>query len=736
VSDHADGDTADTRDPPQSFGGTLRYLGPGLIISASLVGSGELVATTKLGAETGFTLLWLILLGCLLKVFVQIELARYAVSSGETTLTAFNRLPGPRLRAGWVLWLYLIATALTYAALGGVIGGIVQAFALAFTINTSAVALLIVGFTVAVLVLGRYRAIEALATLLVVVFTLVTLFTVIALQATEFAFSSDDLVSGMRLGFPEGVSPVATALAAFGLIGVTGAELVSYPYWCVEKGYARFAGTDTGDPRWLARARGWIRVMRTDAFAAFLIYTTATTAFYLLGAAVLHRQGLNPDGLELVSTLAEAYVPVFGDLARWLLVFGAIAVLYSTYLVAIGASARVLTDFAGVMRWVDRDKPASMRRSVTLLSIVLPVFTLIVFLSGANPVRLIILGGIAQALFLPVASLGVLYLRYRHTDPRLAPGRGWDAAVILSSASLVLVGLLGLWRLAGASEAIPQPGTRFRDCAECPEMVVIPAGGFLMGKLDGPLPEDPARPPWLSVDDEFPVRSVTFGQAFALGRAPVTVAQFAAFAEATGHVPSADCASFTSEGLVSRAGADWQTPPFPQAMNHPVVCVSWQDAVAYTDWLTELTGQPYRLPSEAEWEYAARAGAETPYPGGGTIDSDAANFGSGPGGGLVADADRWEFTSPVGSFPANAFGLHDMQGNVLEWLADCFFPSYENAPTDGGPRTAENGGDCRYAMLRGGSWSSAPFVLRLSNRDANARDVRLDQYGLRVARDL
>ena len=166
--------SADVRDPPRSFGGTLRYLGPGLIISASLVGSGELVATTKLGAETGFTLLWLILLGCLLKVFVQIELARYAISTGETTLTAFNRLPGPRLRANWVLWLYVVATALTYAALGGVIGGIVQAFALALPVNNSLVAVGVVAFTIAVLVLGRYKVIEKLATALVLSFTVVT----------------------------------------------------------------------------------------------------------------------------------------------------------------------------------------------------------------------------------------------------------------------------------------------------------------------------------------------------------------------------------------------------------------------------------------------------------------------------------------------------------------------------------------------------------------------------------
>jgi Mn2+/Fe2+ NRAMP family transporter len=442
--------SADVRDPPRSFGGTLRYLGPGLIISASLVGSGELVATTKLGAETGFTLLWLILLGCLLKVFVQIELARYAISSGETTLTAFNRLPGPRLRANWVLWLYVVATALTYAALGGVIGGIVQAFALTLPVNNSIVAVSVVAFTIAVLVLGRYKAIEKLATALVLSFTFVTFFTVIALQATDFAFSLDDIASGLQFSFPTDVSPAATALAAFGLIGITGAELVSYPYWCVEKGYARFTGPRSSDSNWLHRAAGWIRVMRTDAFAALAIYTTATATFYLLGAAVLNRQGLNPDGVALVSTLAEAYVPVFGEFARWLLVMGAIAVLYSTYMVAIGASARVLTDFAGVMRWVDRDRPDSMQRSVAVLSLFLPLFTLAVFLTGANPVRLIIIGGIAQALFLPVASMGVLYLRYRYTEPRLRPGKAWDVCLILSSASLVVVGLLGLWRLLGS----------------------------------------------------------------------------------------------------------------------------------------------------------------------------------------------------------------------------------------------------------------------------------------------
>jgi len=290
--------------------------------------------------------------------------------------------------------------------------------------------------------------------------------------------------------------------------------------------------------------------------------------------------------------------------------------------------------------------------------------------------------------------------------------------------------------VTAAAAAQPAPGVHFRDCAECPEMVVVPAGSFRMGNLAGPLPDDPDRPPWMQVDDEFPARRVTFDRPFALGRTPVTVAQFNAFVADTGYDAAADCASFTDEGLVPRDDDNWQSPPFPQAADHPVTCINWQDASAYIDWLAQRTGQPYRLPSEAEWEYAARAGAETPHPRGMEIDPDKANYGSGPRGGRVAGADRWAHTSPVGSFPANAFGLEDMQGNVLEWLADCYSASYTGAPTDGAPRTAATGGDCRYAQLRGGSWSSTPFVLRLSNRDANQRDVRLDQYGLRVARDL
>ncbi len=435
-----------TRTPPTTWSGTLRHLGPGLVISAALVGSGELVATTKLGAQTGFTLLWLILLGCLLKVFVQIEIARYAISSGETTLTAFNRVPGPRLKANWVVWTWFVAVALTYAALGGIIGGVVQAIALGFDINQQVAAIVMVLFTITILVWGKYKGIETIATILVVCFTFVTLGTALGLQATPFRISADDIIEGLQFHLPAGDAAIATAIGTFGLIGITASDIISYPYWCVEKGYARFTGKRTEDEAWLARARGWMRVMRTDAILALFIYTTATVAFYLIGAAVLNRQGLDPDGTALVSTLAEAYEPVFGGYAQWLLVAGAAAILYSTYLVVMGASARTFTDFLTVLGVVHRGSQTHMQYSVSMLSIILPIVTLTIYLTGINPVRLIVLGGIVQALFLPVVSISVLYLRYRVTDPDLHPGRLWDAALVTASLSFVVVGVFSLIR--------------------------------------------------------------------------------------------------------------------------------------------------------------------------------------------------------------------------------------------------------------------------------------------------
>ena len=535
-------------DAPTDWWGIMKRLGPGLIIAGSIVGSGELIATTKTGAQAGIALLWLIIVGCLIKVFVQIELGRYSISRGETTLDALNHVPGPRLKfldtqgkksPNWILWFWLIMSLCTIGQLGGIVGGVGQALALTLPINgdyRQAIqypsekefiryleieeslqeeksslesmspaerdrylrghaqikkridrlqergevilqkirnqesltddggnsllepqtwddkiwASLIALITAFLLYYGRYNLIEHLSTILVVSFTFITIGNVFSLQTSEiWSISGEEIMRGLSFGIPEatgGMNPLITALAAFGIIGVGATELIAYPYWCLEKGYARFTGPHSEDDSWARRAKGWMRVMKIDAFASMCIYTFATLAFFLMGVAVLHREGLDPDGMRMVSTLAEAYVPVFGQYAKWLFLAGAIAVLYSTFLVANAANARIFSDGLRFFGFVDERKPDALKKWVKVMSLILPLLCLAVFLTGANPVRLVLIAGTMQAIMLPMLGVAAIYLRYTRIDPRLAPGRLWDLLLFLSSLGLLIAGGFGVYK--------------------------------------------------------------------------------------------------------------------------------------------------------------------------------------------------------------------------------------------------------------------------------------------------
>ena len=227
-----------------------------------------------------------------------------------------------------------------------------------------------------------------------------------------------------------------------------------------------------------------------------------------------------------------------------------------------------------------------------------------------------------------------------------------------------------------------------------PEMVTIPAGSFRMGCVSGRG----------CYGDEYPVHSVRIAS-FEMSKYEVTFEEYDAFTGATGRERAND------EG--------WGRG------QRPVIRVSWHDAVAYTQWLSSQTGESYRLPSEAEWEYAARAGSTTVYSWGNYIDVNRANC-----NGCGSQWD-WRQAAPVGSFSANSWGLHDMHGNVWEWVQDCWNDNYEGAPTDG---TGWLSGDCDRRVLRGGSWSYGPWNLRSADRLWNTTDFRLSLFGFRVAR--
>ena len=242
------------------------------------------------------------------------------------------------------------------------------------------------------------------------------------------------------------------------------------------------------------------------------------------------------------------------------------------------------------------------------------------------------------------------------------------------------------------------------------EMVLIPAGSFRMGDLRG---EGHLMDYYLHNPLGEPVHTVTV-PAFRLGKYEVTFAQWDAC------VADGGCEGYSPyDGWVGYA-ISWGRK------NRPVINVNWDDTQSFIDWLNSKTGGSFRLPTEAEWEYAARAGSTTKYSWGDDIGSNQANCDNENCG------DSWEYTAPVGSFPANAWGLHDMHGNVWEWVQDCWNGSYESAPTDGSAWTA---GRCSARLVRGGSWYDDPSYLRSAFRYSGNRLNRYMDIGFRLAQD-
>jgi manganese transport protein len=428
----------DIAEPPATLWSALRRIGPGMILAASIVGSGELVATTTLGAQVGYTALWVILLSCLIKPVLQAEMGRYIIASGETGLAGFDRVPGPRFKVNWIVWAWAIMTLLTLLQIGAMFGGVAQVMNLLLpSIPVTIWVLVFWGITLAILLGGGYERIERLAMLKVGLFTMLTFMAALLLIRMPQYFSWDAIWEGFKFKMPgEGFS---TAVAVFGITGVGASELFMYPYWCVEKGYARFAGKRDDSPEWDRRARGWIRVMRLDIIASMIIYTVATIAFYLLGAGILHGMGKVPAAGDMIPVLSNIYTQTLGEWSLWIFYVGAIFTLYGTIFAATASNSRVFADMARLMGFFeagDYRQRVRYRNGFIIAITAIPVLLILLFKS---PVKMIVAGGVAQALMLPVIGIGTLYLRHRHLPASIAPPRRVTAAMWIATGIIVLL---------------------------------------------------------------------------------------------------------------------------------------------------------------------------------------------------------------------------------------------------------------------------------------------------------
>lgn len=617
------------RNAPVSTWGILRQLGPGLIVAGSIVGSGELIATTATGAKAGFWLLWLIVIGCIIKVFVQVEFGRYTIVTGKTTMAGLAEVPGPRIRGrgNWLIWYWFLMFVASIAQLGGIVGGVGQAMSISAPITRygriyndyaeaetarivkrvqlerqlqssvgdnemaakyveeslktyrvawqargqldsmsqdqwsvfnspqptanqlaesspdtvmwlellneaeanqqkSVIALLLDSLylkqslpaaeesdqqgtaeagedaasvqrkdletkiaqsyeqlgssrqeasaltaafesltvsrpsepidsrlwasfvailTAIILYFGRFGLIQSFSTAMVASFTGITIVNLLLLQIDPtWSISIGDIIDGLRFRLPptEGsdrAAAISTALQTFGIIGVGATELVAYPYWCLEKGYASYVGPRDDSDEWATRASGWMKVLQWDAWGSLFVYTFATVAFYFLGAAILGRVGLEPSGSEMIRYLAVMYEPVFGTVAQALFLFGAIAVLYSTYFVANASHARTFGDAVRVLGVVPQTDEAYEQR-VKWLSFLFPLLCLVIYIAFPKPTQLVLFSGLMQALMLPMLAAAALYFRYQRCDPRLQPKGVWDFFLWLSAVGMLIAG--------------------------------------------------------------------------------------------------------------------------------------------------------------------------------------------------------------------------------------------------------------------------------------------------------
>ncbi len=396
------------RKPPQSLLQRLKYIGPSIIVTGSVVGSGSIALTPLLGAAAGFSLLWWLLLSMWSKPLIQAEISRYVIVKKQTFLEAFAHMPGFKTTirgktTSWLVWFMFIGVIPSIAGMGGLAGAVAQAGNLMIPF-ISVEAWVVTGCLITWLILywGSYKTLEKTLLAMVAFFSLVTLIIAISMQTTTYQVTGQDLIQGLSFSFPS--DHVALALAVFGFTGISYGEIMAYTYWCLEKGYAKEEGESLQD------TRAWIKVMQTDVWVTVLFVTIGTVPFFLLGAGVLHELGLYPppDG-DIIKTLLSMFTGILGNWAKWLFILLAFFVLFSTFISGTAAFTRTISDYLISMGLV-LEKPSTRQQLIKLIAFLVPLFSGIAYFLLPNPLTLIMIAGVWAALGLPIVNIGALYL--------------------------------------------------------------------------------------------------------------------------------------------------------------------------------------------------------------------------------------------------------------------------------------------------------------------------------------
>lgn len=432
------------KDPPETFVEMLSYLGPGFVLSAAIVGSGELIATTTLGAKAGYITFWVVILSCLVKVALQLEFGKHAISTGETIMTAFNKLPGWKIKeVNWSIWVWLIIQFFKLLQVGGIIGGV------AITLNIIIPSLSVISWTIIVTVIvallvfrGYYGFVERFSLILIAFFTIFTFVSVFFLQETSYAFSLQEILSGLTFDLPPTL--VGVAIAAFGITGIGGDEIMYYNYWCLEKGYAAYTGPVEKTKEWNRRAKGWIKVMYWDAGLSMLVYTTMTAAFYILGASVLHSQNKVPEGYQMIETLSSMYTHTLGSGARNIFLACALVVLFSTLFSALASWTRIFADTFSQLGFYNFYDTAKRKKVIAILAWIFPILWSLLFIFVQLPVAMVIIGGFFTSVLLLVVVFAAVHFRYVRLKEALKPSVIYDIALWVSIAAIMIAGLYSI----------------------------------------------------------------------------------------------------------------------------------------------------------------------------------------------------------------------------------------------------------------------------------------------------